>query len=245
MPFASVEGKCGCGAMIRGSAGWQSGYAADCNSAYAGSIPTPASNPHFRLGSSAARQRIASATTTRPLVLLETVSVTSPAGSSNSPRSFQPTTAEEASNSTSRATSPGGELEVVGAEAGVGTAARAEAERLVRAAHVGQVVGPAANVPPQAAWRRTPRSHCRRHWGCGPWCGDTCPRFRAALGGSRPGFGTSLCRIRASLGRCLRRPAVDWCRRGGRHRSIARGRWRSRARDRPRRCRVPASAPKR
>ena len=26
-------------------AGWQSGYAADCNSVYAGSIPTPASNP--------------------------------------------------------------------------------------------------------------------------------------------------------------------------------------------------------
>ena len=28
-------------------AGWQSGYAADCNSVYAGSIPTPASIPLY------------------------------------------------------------------------------------------------------------------------------------------------------------------------------------------------------
>ncbi len=34
--------------QIRGKrAGWQSGYAADCNSVYAGSIPTPASTFPF------------------------------------------------------------------------------------------------------------------------------------------------------------------------------------------------------
>ena len=33
-----------CYSASEAKAGWQSGHAADCNSAYAGSIPTPASN---------------------------------------------------------------------------------------------------------------------------------------------------------------------------------------------------------
>ena len=33
------------GYTAQGMAGWQSGHAADCKSVYAGSIPTPASNP--------------------------------------------------------------------------------------------------------------------------------------------------------------------------------------------------------
>jgi hypothetical protein len=36
--------------MLRAPAGWQSGHAAACKAVYAGSIPTPASIPHYENG---------------------------------------------------------------------------------------------------------------------------------------------------------------------------------------------------